>query len=400
MDKEILHDDDNYKDGNFKELKIIECVRSTGTIFPPTVIFPEGTILNESVTPFFSENKEKFTNWKFIHSVRGSDSAPLWWLQNIFKVYGRKGHKPSLLLIKEDSPFLTTRFILACSKMNVQLFLLSEESDFWCKPLQISSFGLMEGFIDFASTNPDATPSHLHTKNYPMPLMKPLLLYASSRLHGLKTFDIRSGFKNSGIVPCDKTVVEERIWKSKEKDSADQNQEISTSSNVTKTNSDDIKVKAEITSIDLLNDTDGEEENDKDNEDDEVDDDVLMMLPTTSNNKDINVSEMLKEPSKVDSSNDSIVEREEGAARTSSSDMAFTNDTGLSENKKVEKPLELNKSDDENPDVESVTNFSKFINAFNAKTSTLFVADGNEEPSNAEKHDIQMTGSIAKKDRQ
>ncbi|CCD23105.1 uncharacterized protein NDAI_0B00710 [Naumovozyma dairenensis CBS 421] len=225
-----------------KFITITECIIATGEVFPPYLVVPNDIIATNtsstntkisftaSTNTFFRENPNTTRGWKVYNNnnnninTDGSQKniqSSLAWLTDIFakrESFNIKENK--LLLIDEESRYLNIPFILKCKELNIKLFLIPNYATSWFQPLEISTFGLIRGYVD--SNLPSLTNIHDNNNNPkdhrlqidPMisNLNICLTTYSKARSIGFYPFDIKSGFKNCGILPLNKNIVQERIF--------------------------------------------------------------------------------------------------------------------------------------------------------------------------------------------
>lgn len=104
--------------GNSEWVTVVECLRSTGTVVPPLIIFKSGSNQAE-----WYKDPILPPDWSITHSPNGwtSDELGLQWLQRVFEPNTRPstvGVK-QLLILDGHSSHLTPGFDYACKKYDI-----------------------------------------------------------------------------------------------------------------------------------------------------------------------------------------------------------------------------------------------------------------------------------------
>ncbi|KAI7968275.1 hypothetical protein EIK77_010445 [Talaromyces pinophilus] len=180
--------------GNREWVTVVECVRSTGTVVPPLIIFKSGSNQAE-----WYKHPILPPDWSITHSPNGwtSDELGLQWLERIFEPYTRPSTVGAkrLLILDGHSSHLTPGFDQACERGNIIACCMPPHSSHILQPLDVGVFSVLKRLYG------GAVESRMRTGIHHIDKVDFLEMLHKVRLQTYTTQNIKGGFLHSGIVP-------------------------------------------------------------------------------------------------------------------------------------------------------------------------------------------------------
>ena len=183
----------------------VECIRANGTVLPPMIIMPgvqhQGT--------WYSKDADLPPDWTIATSRKGwvNDTLALDWLHNVFDRHTRSSTRGThrLLIMDGHGSHNNPAFIIDAWERNIVLMCLPAHSSHLLQPLDVSCFEPLKQFHsravdDAARCGNDGYNKTQFLKDMP-----------SIRQKAFSISNIKSAFFNSGIRPCDASIVLDQL---------------------------------------------------------------------------------------------------------------------------------------------------------------------------------------------
>ena len=174
----------------------IECISATGVALLPLVMFKGKSVQQQ----WFPTALREFKGWKFTATENGwtSNATALEWLQKVFipQTAPRDPSEARLLILDGHGSHETTEFMWECYSNNIHLLFLPPHTSHVLQPLDLSVFSPLKTAyrrrLNFLSFLTDSTP--IGKRNF-------LICYSRAREVSLTAFNIKAGWKASGLWP-------------------------------------------------------------------------------------------------------------------------------------------------------------------------------------------------------
>jgi hypothetical protein len=182
--------------GSRELITAVETISATGEALPPLIIFKGKWVQKQ----WFPKDLEPFKEWFFTASENGwtSDEIALAWLQSIFIPLTKPASKKQkrLLILDGHGSHTTAQFMIQCYHNNIHLLFLPSHSSHVLQPLDISVFSPVK-----AAYRDELAESDVLIDSSPISKMTFLECYSKARLVGLTAYNIRAGWRGSGLWP-------------------------------------------------------------------------------------------------------------------------------------------------------------------------------------------------------
>jgi hypothetical protein len=186
-------------------VSIIECGTAQGHRLKPCIIFTGESLQGQWYSKYF-EKEEQIPDWKYDYSPTGwsNNRIALKWLKEIY-LPGTKPENPAewrLLVLDEHATHTQEEFMRIAFQSKVQLLFLPPHTSHKTQPLDRSVFAAVkayfrEGAADLAD----------HITSAPVNKQRFLLLYRDASERGVRSANLRSGFRQTGIWPLDRNQI-------------------------------------------------------------------------------------------------------------------------------------------------------------------------------------------------
>ena len=178
---------------------VIEAVTAEARRLTPVVIFTGASLQGQWYPPFMKKHPVLKT-WKYDYSATGwsNEQIALKWLNEVYlpETKPRDPQEWRLLILDKHSTHKTDEFIITAFKNKVQLLYLPPHTSHKVQPLDRSVFGpLKEYFRQETRMLAHARASATANKQ------RFLLAYVKASKEGVRSSNIRSGFRKTGIWP-------------------------------------------------------------------------------------------------------------------------------------------------------------------------------------------------------
>ncbi|KYG40015.1 hypothetical protein M433DRAFT_98540, partial [Acidomyces richmondensis BFW] len=189
--------------GRQEWITAIECVSAAGVVIPPLVIF-KAKHTNTAWIPIDTPS-----NWRFTTSNSGwtSDSHAYEWLTSVFE----PSTKPAdlahrrLLIMDGHSSHITANVIAHCMEYAIDLLILPPHTSHMLQPLDVSVFSPLKRAL---ASETDAA-SRLDSGR--IPRIEWTSMYIRAREQALRSSNIVSGFKATGLWPLSPLTVLKKL---------------------------------------------------------------------------------------------------------------------------------------------------------------------------------------------
>jgi hypothetical protein len=197
------------QDGNREFISLLACICADGTALPPALIYKgNGGLQDTWLEDFGIKNETHFAS-----SVNGwlCDNLGLFWLEHIFHRYTSKkaGNRCRLLIVDGHSSHVNMKFINLADELRIIILILPPHSTHRLQPLDVSLFAPLATFY----TNGLNT---LMFNSLGIVSMSKKTFWNVFLLAWKQAFsekNIASGFKKTGIWPCNPALVIVKITK-------------------------------------------------------------------------------------------------------------------------------------------------------------------------------------------